>query len=813
MKYGYFDDKNREYVITNPKTPIKWINYIGDLSFGGFVDHTGGALLCKGDPAINRITKYIPQLPSSDFKGTTCYIRIKQGANYKIFSPYLVPTLDEYQRYECHVGLGYTRIVSEFYGILIDVTIFVPLDGKQEIRDYYITNLRDKPVEIDIIPVVEYSHPNALMQFTNADWIPQTMQSKALTKKDERVILVQYPFMNKENKNNYFTTNLPVSSYESDRKIFLGDNEYGSWRKPLSLLHPELSNAEAVRGDNIAALMHHLGYIQPGDCRRLITQLGQTENTQSIQKQVDSFYIPQNVDQAKMELQNFWGYFLANFVIETPDQDMNQMLNVHNPRQIYITMNWSRYLSLYQLGFGSRGIGFRDTSQDIMGITAHEPEKACDLMRKLLSVQRQNGSAMHSFNPLTMIGSIGDAHEMEDRPKYYSDDHLWIILAACAYLKETGNFNILNEIIPFYEKDERDLAIETGTVLEHLQRGIKFTETDIGNHGLPRSGFADWNDTINLRTGAESLFTANLYGKAMLEMIALTEFLGDEKSEKMLWESYNKMKDRVNEVAWDGEWYLRYFDSDGQPLGSKDNNEGKIFTNAQSWSIISGFAPQERGIKALNSVNQYLNTPKGLKLSTPGYDGYDPTKGGVSTYPPGAKENGGIFLHTNPWVIIAEAMMGNGNRAFEYYNQINPARKNHIIDEYECEPYVYPQNILGDEHPQFGLARNHWLTGTASWIYQAATQFILGIQPSFKGLRIDPCIPSEWSGFKIIRKYRGAIYDIRGNNPSKISKGVKSIVVDGKEITGNLLPVFGDGKTHSIIVTLGNIPTITKNLL
>jgi cellobiose phosphorylase len=299
----------------------------------------------------------------------------------------------------------------------------------------------------------------------------------------------------------------------------------------------------------------------------------------------------------------------------------------------------------------------------------------------------------------------------------------------------------------------------------------------------------------------------------MLEMIALTEFLGDEKSEKMLWESYNKMKDRVNEVAWDGEWYLRYFDSDGQPLGSKDNNEGKIFTNAQSWSIISGFAPQERGIKALNSVNQYLNTPKGLKLSTPGYDGYDPTKGGVSTYPPGAKENGGIFLHTNPWVIIAEAMMGNGNRAFEYYNQINPARKNHIIDEYECEPYVYPQNILGDEHPQFGLARNHWLTGTASWIYQAATQFILGIQPSFKGLRIDPCIPSEWSGFKIIRKYRGAIYDIRGNNPSKISKGVKSIVVDGKEITGNLLPVFGDGKTHSIIVTLGNIPAIAKKLL
>jgi len=802
MKYGYFDDKNREYVITNPSTPVKWINYLGTLAFGGFVDHTGGALICKGDPALNRITKYIPQLPDSEFKGTTLYLRFKQGEGYKVFSPYFVPTLDPYDIYECHVGLGYTRIVSEFYGIRTDVTIFVPLGDSRLISDIEITNLSDQPMEIDVIPVVEYTHPDALKQFTNADWVPQTMQSRVYDDENGLKILIQYPFMYRETKINYFTSNHPVSSFESDRKRFLGGNGYGTWAKPLSLQEPELSNYEALRGDNIAALLHHLGEIQPGEARRIITQLGQEESVEKALPWVRNYRDEESVDEAFGDLAQFWDDYLSEMQVETPEINMNHMLNVHNPRQCYITKNWSRYLSLYQLGLGARGMGFRDSSQDVMGMVGHLPEEGRDLIRKLLHIQRRDGSAMHQFNPLTMVANEGDSREVEGAPRYYGDDHLWIVLAITAYIKETGEIAFLDEVIPYYEKDREGNPLESGTVHDHLERAIEFTRHDLGAHGLPLLGFADWNDTVNLKAGAESLFVANLYGKALLEMIELARYLEDTESVERYTAYYEEMKRRVNEHAWDGEWYVRYFDADGTPLGSRSNTEGQIYANGQSWPVISGFATPERAAKALDSVYERLNTRNGVKISTPGYKAFDPRKGGVTTYPPGAKENGGIFLHINPWVIIAETMVGNGDRAFEYYTQINPAAKNGIIDEFECEPYVYPQNILGDEHPQFGLARNSWLTGTASWIYQAATQHILGIMPTYEGLQIDPCIPGNWDGFRVTRVFRNAVYQIEVKNPDHICKDIKSIKVDGKEITGNIVPILGDGKTHQVEVIM-----------
>jgi len=339
--------------------------------------------------------------------------------------------------------------------------------------------------------------------------------------------------------------------------------------------------------------------------------------------------------------------------------------------------------------------------------------------------------------------------------------------------------------------------------IDHLRRAIEFTHDHVGAHGLPLLGFADWNDTVNLRAGAESLFVANQYGKALLEMIALAQHLGDEETVARYVAYYEAMKQTVNEQAWDGEWYVRYFDADGSPIGSHTNAEGLIYTNGQSWPIISGFAPPERADMALESVHQRLNTSKGIKLSTPGYDGFDPTKGGVTTYPPGAKENGGIFLHSNPWVIIAETLVGNGDRAFEYYHQMNPAAKNDRIDEFECEPYVYPQNILGDEHPQFGLARNSWLTGTASWAYQAATQYILGVRPTYEGLEIDPCIPRAWDGFRVIREFRNVTYHIEVKNPNHVCRGLRSVKVDGKEITGNIVLDLKDGKSHSVEAIMG----------
>ncbi len=803
MQYGYFDDAAREYVITNPKTPVKWINYIGTLGFGGFVDHTGGALICKGDPSLNRIVKYIQQMPNSDFKGETLYIRFKENGKYKVFSPFYVPTLDKYDKYECHVGMGYTRIVSEFYGIRTECTIFVPIDEQVEIRDIRVTNISGEEKQIDVIPVVEYTHFDAVKQFTNADWVPQTMTSKCYTDDRGMRVLSQYAFMLRDIRVNYFTSNFPVASFETDRKRFLGDNEYGTWASPVSLQKDQLDNYQAYRGDNIAALLHNLGTLKPGEQKRIVTQLGQKESVKAAMPEIERLRDNSQVDAVFGKLKSFWDKYLSFMQVNTPDAGMNSMINVHNARQCFITFNWSRYLSYYQLGLGTRGLGFRDSSQDVMGVVDRIPQEAKKLIVKLLSVQNQNGSAMHQFNPLSMEATNGDAHEIPDRPQYYGDDHLWIVLAVTAYIKETGDMAFLQEKVPFYQKDKDRKPLETATVLEHILRAMKFTKENVGKHGLPLLGFADWNDCVNLPSGAESLFNAHLYGKALQEMIELSEALGRKEWKEQYTADYESMKSNVNKSAWDGEWYVRYFEADGTPLGSNSNSHGKIYLNGQSWAVISGFATEERGRKAMDSARKMLNTKNGLKLSTPGFNGYDPTKGGITTYPPGAKENGGIFLHTNPWVMIAETLLGNGDRAFEYYDQINPAKKNSIIDEYECEPYVYPQNILGDEHPQFGLARNSWLSGTSSWAYQAATKYILGIMPKYNGFVVDPCIPKNWDGFSVQRKFRGVDYKVTVKNPSHVCKGVKTVKVNGKEIEGNLIPLFKAGESVNVEVLMG----------
>ena len=805
MRYGYFDDAKREYVITNPRTPVKWINYIGTLAFGGYVDHTGGAALCRGDPALNRITWYVPQRPVSDFQGTTLYLRIEEEGGYRLFSPFYVPTLDPLDDYACHVGLGYSRIVSELYGVRTEATIFVPIEGTQEIRDIRITNISAEPLTLDAVPVVDYSHPEAIKQFNNNDWVPQTMVSRIIAEAEGHKILCQYPFMFRDIRQNYLTSNLPVASFESDRDAFLG---YGGWRAPEALERAELADYEAWRGQNIGALLHHLGTVQPGETRRLITQLGQAPSVEAALPEIHAYRDPARVTEAFERLQESWRTYLDRMQVETPDDAMNAMLNVHNPRQCYITLNWSRFLSVYQTGLGTRGLGMRDSSQDVMGVVGNAPDEARALMAKLLQVQRPDGSGMHQFYPLTMEAGIGDAAEGEDRPDYYGDDHLWLILAVAAYLKETGDLGFLDEELPYYGTRPYGAPGTSGTVLDHLRRALAFTWSNTGAHGLPLLGFADWNDTVNLRKGAESLFNAFLFGVALREMIELAEHMGDGASAPRYREQYAEMQARVNEVAWDeaiggGAWYVRYFDSDGTPLGSQSNDKGRIYLNAQSWAVMSGFAPQERALQALDAAHEHLNTSQGLKVGAPGYNGFDPNKGGITTYPPGTKENCGIFLHTNPWVMIAETMVGRGERAYEYYAQINPATRNDRIEAFEVEPYVYCQNILSDEHPQFGLGRNSWLTGTASWAYQAGTKYILGVRPTYGGLMVDPCIPPAWDGFRVRRTFRGATYEITVTNPSHVSKGVDSITVDGQRLDGAVIPAFDDGQVHRVEVVMG----------
>jgi len=803
MNCGYFNDEKKEYIINTAKTPTKWINYIGNLSFGGFVDQTGGGVICSEDPALNRITKYIPQLPLSDMNGETLYIRyVNENGEYEFFSPFFTPVLKEPDSFECAVGLGYNRWTTVYENIQVEVLIFSPSDSKRIIRDITVTNKSERDMEIDIIPVVEYTHFDALKQFTNADWVPQTMESFVINSDDDLTVLGQAAFMKKGKLTNYITSNFKISSFETERSRFLGDHGYGGWQNPGALQKENLSSYCAVRGDNIAALMHHMGTVKRNESVNVITQLGQTENISLDIEEINKYRNKDNVNRAFQEMADYWENYLSALTVKTPSAPFDSMINIHNPRQCYMTKNWSRYLSLYQLGLGARGLGFRDSSQDVMGVLPQIPEEAKELICKLLSTQKRNGSAMHQFFPMTMEANEGDSREEEDRADYYGDDHLWIIMAVCEYVKETGKIDFLTDEINFYDKDSEGNTIEKGTVFDHLKRGLQFTWNNRGNHGLPLLGFADWNDTVNLPVGAESLFIASQFGVALSEMIPLCEKLGDVND--VLYRSwYDQMKEIVDREGWDGQWYRRYYDNMGNPLGSDENIKGKIFTNAQSWPVMSGFSEGDKRTQALNSVYMHLNTSKGIKLSTPGYDEYNREVGGVTSYRPGAKENGGIFLHSNPWMIIAETMNENGNRAFEYYNQINPAVKNDIIEEYEIEPYCYAQNILGDEHPQFGLGRNSWLSGTASWMYQAGTKYILGIKPELNGLSVNPCIPKEWDGFQVMRKFRGKVYNIDVKNPDHISKGIKLITVNGHKISGTVIPSDLGDSVNEVIVTMG----------
>ncbi|MGR5286293.1 GH36-type glycosyl hydrolase domain-containing protein [Vibrio maritimus] len=803
MKFGYFDDAAKEYVATTPCTPIKWCNYVGTLNFGGLVDSNGGVLLCKGDPALNRVTKYIAQLPNSDFKGSTTYIKVQDAdGNVEIFSPFYTPTLKPLERYENHTGLSYTTIVSEGYGVRCEATFFVPHNDPVLLQDIKVTNISDQPLHVDVIPVYEFTHFDALKQLLNADWVPQTMTLKAHKQQSGHTVLEQYAFMKRDFAVNLMTADKIATSFDGDRQQFLGNMGYGSWAAPQALNHQELNNSECLRGDNIGALNLRLGWLESEQQERTVVQLTQMESLEQATELLAKYRDHQTVDEAFNALASHWEQYLATLHVDTPDPAMNSMLNVHNPRQCHTTKNWSRYLSLYQLGYGARGIGFRDSSQDTLGVISHMPEEARELIERLLTVQNTDGSAMHQFFPSTMEANAGDSREEEDRPDYYGDDHLWIIFAVTQYVKETGNAAFLDKVLPYYQKDKHGNSIESASIWDHLCRAIEFTYSNRGQHGLPLLGFADWNDTVNLPTGAESMMIANMYGKALLDMLDLCKLRTDSALEQRFEEYYQEMQRIVNDYGWDGHWYIRYFDEKGEPIGSHVNQQGQIYTNGQSWPVISGFATEERATQALESVYQKLNTRNGIKLSTPGYNGFDPKLGGVSTYPPGAKENGGIFLHSNPWVMIAEAKMGNGDRAYEYYRQINPASKNDHIDVFESEPYCYPQNILGDEHEQFGLGRNAWLSGTSSWTYVAGTQWILGVRPDVDGLIIDPCIPKAWPGFKVKRQFRGATYCIEVTNPEHVSKGVTKVLVNGELIDGNKIPVLAEGE-HHIDVTLG----------
>lgn len=779
-QYGYFDEQNNEYIVTRPDTPTPWINYIGEGEYGGIVSNTGGGYSFDRDPRYKRILRYRYNSIPMDRPGRYLYIRDVKSGEY--FSPTWQPVQKELDDYACRVGMGYTTITGSYLGIQGQVTYFVPLGESRELWVLKVKNNSNTKRKLQVYSYAEFCFYDATIDQQDVDWAQQINQAY-FDKKHNSIFF--YSFMRTQGYS-FFSTNGKVSSYDCDREKFLG--RYHSESNPVALENGSCSNSVTYRGNSVGSTCNEIE-LAPGEETEIIFQVGATPNPEEAYEKIKYYQESQNVAQAFQELKRYWKNFVSKLQVNTPDSDMNLMLNLWNQYQCKSTFNWSRFVSMYQLGV-RRGMGFRDSAQDILGVMHTIPEEAKVLIVKLLKNQFIEGDAYHQYFPLT---GEGDS-------KGYSDDHLWIVLSVASYIKESGDFEFLEEQIPYADNKG------VGSVFEHLQKAVDFSLTNTGPHGLPKAGFADWNDTINLDRGkgiAESVWVAEFLGFILLQFIELSHQVKRENIAKDYQIKYEALVKKINDVAWDGKWYARAFDDDGNIIGSDQNEHGKIYLNAQSWAVLSGTAQEKRAKEVLSISKKMMNTKYGLILMYPSYNGFDHTKGGVTTYPPGAKENGGIFCHSNPWVMIAETMQGNGDQAYEYYRQILPPTRNDSIDLYEVEPYVYCQNILGKEHPQFGLGRNSWLSGTAAWNFLAATNYILGVRASYEGLLVDPCIPKGWKEYEISRTYRGATYHIKILNPKGKNKGIKSVKVDGTTIEGNVLPVFKDNSAHDVEVVMG----------
>lgn len=784
MKYGYFDDVAKEYVITRPDTPTPWINYIGSGKYGGIVSNTGGGYSFHKDPQNRRVTRYRYNSIPMDRPGR--YIYIKDPVTSEYWNPGFQPSGTKLDSYSCRHGMGYTVLEGEYKAISSSLTYFVPDDRDFEIWLLKITNTLNVPKKLQIFSYTEFCFWDAIKDQQNVDWVQQINQGRY----DDGIITWYPHFVN--DSASFFATGAQVSSFDTNLETFIG--RYRSEANPIAVEQGACSNSISYRTNGVGAFCNEIE-LKPGESKELVYILGFAENKETIRNDIQQYLDPAEARAALKRLNSHWEDFMGKLHVETPDKDMNRFVNIWNQYQCKTTFNWSRFVSLYQLGLG-RGMGIRDSAQDTLGVMHTIPDQAKELIVKLLRCQYTDGRAYHLFFPLTGEGGVGDAPVTKF--DWYSDDHLWLILAVNAYVMETGDFDFLEAKIHYNDKKTE------ATVWEHLDKALDFTNRHKGPHKIALAGRADWNDTLNLDVGkglAESVFTAMLFCRAAAEMADLSRYLGRNEDEARFVRMGEQMKNAINESCWDGEWYKRAFDDESNPLGSKENTFGKIFINSQSWAVLGGVSDEKRSQQCLESVNKYLNTKYGIVTMYPSYVQHDPTKGGITTYPPGAKENGGIFCHTNPWVMIAEVMMGNGNRAFEYYKQLIPAVHNDEADRFEVEPYVYPQNILGKEHPQFGIGRNSWLSGTAAWNMVASCQYILGIRPGYDCLIIDPCIPSEWDGFRATRIFRGAEYRIEVKNDTHVCRGVKKITLNGKEV--DRIPVQPAGSKSEILVEMG----------
>jgi len=789
MKYGYFDQKTREYVITRPDTPTPWINYLGSEEWCGLISNTAGGYSFHKDPKDKRITRYRYNNVPSDRPGRYIYIRDNASEDYwsatwqPVCKAQNAKRKAQNYKYECRHGMSYTTIKSEYSGISTETTYFVPLHENLEVWNFKIKNSSNKKRDVSLFTYIEFCLWQAIMDMTDFQYTLNI--SKAAREGDAVYHLTGYSPAVGRNDFAFHASSEKIKGFDTDREIFIGP--YNSEANPLAVSRGKSFGSINSGGNPIGSLWTKLT-LKPKEEKNIVFILGVHDNKEEAAKIIAKYKSPKNAASEFAKLNKYWNDYFENYVADTPDEKVNLMVNTWNQYQCRTTFNWSRSASYYESGIG-RGMGYRDSNQDTLGVLHVIPDKVKTRIKELAANQFENGSTYHQFFPLSKKGEKGG----------YSDDPLWLVLSTAHYIKETGDEGFLDEVVPFTDSG-------SATMYEHAKRAVDYVSNKVGPHGFPLIGFADWNDCLNLmgpNKAAESVWVAQFVVWAANEFANLARLKDNDDDVEKYMKIASDMRDKINTAGWDGDWYIRAFDDDSNPVGSNKNKEGKIDLLAQAWGIMGGVADGKRGVRCMDMVKKMLDSRHGIMLIAPPYTSYDTKIGAVGTFAPGLKENGGIFCHANPWGMIAETMIGRGDMAFDYYKKMAPAYRNDISDVHMTEPYIYAQYIAGEAHPAFGRARNSWLTGSAAWNLVAITYYILGIRPDYNGLVIDPCIPKKWKGYTVKRVFRGATYEIEVKNPKGVSKGVEYLIVDGKKIIGNVAPEFEDRKVHKVEVTLG----------
>lgn len=814
MNLGYFDDDNKEYVITTPRTPLPWINYLGCESFFRLISNTGGGYAFYKDAKLLRLTRYRYNNAPLDSNGHYFYI----NDNGCIWNPGWQPVQTELDSYECRHGLGYTTYKGSKNGIEAHVTSFVPIGANCELTRLSLNNTSDKSKTFSVYSYIEFCLWNAVDDMNNFQRTYSTGEVEIEPYNANSCIYHKTEYRERRNHYALCAVNSSCDGFDTDRDSFLGT--YGSPQMPDAVAAKTSHNSKASGWNPVASFRKDIT-LKPNEKCQFIYMLSYIENPddekweapQKINKQrakamIDTYMTDEAFDNAFNRLKEHWNNLLSKYTLETSDDKLCRMVNIWNQYQCMVTFNMSRSASYYESGTG-RGMGFRDSCQDLLGFVHLIPDAARQRILDIASTQFENGSAYHQYQPLTKQGN-------SDIGSGFNDDPLWLIAGTAAYLKETGDYSILDEMTPF-DCNKENMA----PLMEHLRRSFNFTTTHLGPHNLPLIGRADWNDCLNLNcfsnvpgesfqtTGpsegpvAESVFIAGMYVKYGRDYEAICRHLGLDDEADAVCNHVNDMIKAVTESGWDGEWFLRAYDAAGEKVGSHECKEGQIFIEPQGFCVMAGIGTDNGlAVRALRSVEEKLDTKYGIVLLQPAYTSYHPELGEITSYPEGYKENAGIFCHNNPWISIAETIVGHGNRAFDVYKKICPAYLQDVSDLHKTESYVYSQMIAGIDAAHFGEAKNSWLTGTAAWTFTNISQYILGIRPEFDGLCIDPCIPDYMKEFSVKRTFRGAEYNIHIDNSSGSQKGLKSLIVNGKSVEGNIIPYDENIKKYDVTAVL-----------